>query len=544
MTPISSNTAQAYIGTTRSPSLVSRMVNHAALTDALKTWKASPNARSIILFYTVRFWYLIWSAWVVLAAIFRLNFQGALLILSVGGGVIGLLAFASLGQRRAAVAFFVSDIIWTALIWSFNYNPWVQSWIAFWAFGSVLLAPLYLISLMLPIWVLEIKQGEVYITVDKTPHSEGFMLKSRPIPRVDADLQAELVNAGVPADYLERFLRFGAPAFMREEVKTKVKPGSEMLLQRLREQLADPDRWEKPYLIVAAMDQVWLLWDKSKTISVNFDINQVITEGGSPVNIHLQFDFVFDPEVIRSPEFRLSLPKWHSMEALEAVLKKAMEGSARKVLVEFFVHVPLESALTKGSIQKFREVLPGKLVWAKDVLGISVKGDTAQCWPIIHESVQEAETRMIAARAHAQADLARLRVLLDQVILGGVPPKLLAGLMMVDQRFGQMTMTNRTDDMLNLPEADENQQLRFFLRKYGFLPHGDTDILPSRPSGSLPPPPQPPPSPAPPPGPEPHVPDNPTPRRSRRRINLGKKQNITTMKQGPDGVYRVDPDNK
>jgi hypothetical protein len=549
MTPITSKEAEVLVGKANPPSLFSRIITHAPFREALKTWQMVPQSRVKILFYLARFWFFAWSGWVVLGYGEGSEPRSWLFVPLVLGIVltIGIVIFIN---WRPALTFASLALSWLVIVWLVG----SESWLVIWSVGSLSLLAVFGVALFIPMWHLEIRQTYVYLIEDDTPYSEGFALKSRPRPHLDAALQAELLAAGLTPELLDQFLSFGAPKFMYPQLAEKLKTHSEALLQRLAEQMADPKNRETTHLYVSAMNRAKLVWDKSKKMSVNLRLDQVITEGGSPVNIQLQFDFIFDPEAIRSPEFRLLLPKWPSMNDLETVLKGAMEGSARKEVKLHFVNMPLDSALTKGSIERFREVLPGKLTWAKDALGIAIRADSVQCSPIIHETVQEAETRMIAARAQAQADLARMKALLDHVILGGVPPKLLAGLMMVDQGFDTMALTHRADDMLDLPEADDSHKFLFYRQKYGFPPQPPKESLPNLV-------PEMPPRPAPPGGPDvpapaatpdasadgassetppPHKPENPTPRPNRRGINIKKKQDEVIMKRGPDGVYRAD----
>ncbi len=528
MTPITSQQAQAEIGKAKPPSLWTRAWTLEPYREAKKNWKTVPQARVIILLYLARFWFFIWSGWAILGYALGVDARLWLLAMLLAGIIttVGLFIFKG---TRPGFAFLSLAAIWLILVAISCFTS--GSWLVIWGIGSLLLLGIFAGSLFLPFWTLEVGQNDVYITEDKTYHNEGFMLKSRSGPTIDAQLRDKLIDAGVPPDSLNRFLKFGAPRFMEAELKEKLKAGSEPLFNQLWAQVDDPKHRAINIIHVAAMDRVWLLWDKGRKMTVNIRLDQVITEGGSPVNIQLQFDFAFDPETIRAPEFRLLLNKWKSMDDLETVLKGAMEGAARKEVKLHFVNIPLDSALTKGSIERFREVLAAKFSWSKDQLGIVVRADNIQCTPLIHETVQEAETKMIAARAQAQADLARMKELLNHVILGGVPPKLLAGLMMMDQGVDTMSLTHRGDDMLNLPDADDTQRFLFYKNKYGFPPTPPSDALPA--SVSPKPAPEPPPQ-----SPEPpHKPDYPTPG-NRRGVNIKK----LLARRDTDGVFRPDSD--
>ncbi|NWG15287.1 MAG: hypothetical protein HXY41_01505 [Chloroflexi bacterium] len=489
--------------------------------------------RLTILAYLLFFWVLGWTVWVALFTLLPSRLHPALLALTglllivacIGiwltlGGSSGSGKTARWGALVGAALFAAFGLLVAVAL-----PPWFAQPGLLWAGGTLMIYILVFISLFIPFWHVEIKPGQIYLL---QKGSDVQYLKC-PRPKVEKELIKQVVEAGMRRDLLDNFLDFGGPDFMREELLDKVAQAERDKVRELFRQVDALENRPPGPRRVSALQDVWLLWDKSHVVNVSMKLEQIITREGSPVNMLLEFAFVFDPEAIRlNPEFRLSLPKWRSVEALEAVLQKALENAIRRIARQFFVTVPLQSALTIGSIDEFRRFLPGELNWTRPALGITVKAETVQCTPIIHETVQEAETSMIASRAKAQADMARLQALLDQVMLAGVPPKLLAGLLLLEQGSEAFLNVPQQADVLDLPEANEAQLRRFLQSRYGYVPQ-----IPARGVAGSTPPLQP-----------------PAPGKKNRRgvFDIGEQLTRLTANRAEDGVFRVkndsDPANK
>jgi len=233
------------------------------------------------------------------------------------------------------------------------------------------------------------------------------------------------------------------------------------------------------------MDNERLIWDLKRTVTSTLVIDQLVTKDGHPVQIELQFTYSFDPESIRKPEFRHSLINIMSMDQMVAVLRDVMEVAATSVARLYFIHLPLRSALTQGSVEDFRRDFPQHMA-AFQSLGIVVQPERTQCRPLIAPEVQKAEIEMLASRARALADTARLQALIEKVMLHGVPAELLGGLLMLDPSSGsgpnRVYQLQANADVVTLPEASPQQQARFIYQKFrGDLPGDAIPQLPSAP---------------------------------------------------------------
>ncbi len=471
-------------------------------------WRERPDIRQKILLNTAILWGEAWT----LTAIgvfafwdynFLLPFASLFLLVTFCAGF-----FVLLGRNRAAAViagtlaamllfwlvminapiFFLNDpqslppllaLLVDSPLATPAYVLWGWAWILF----------IYVILLFMPVWMIEIKHGEVYLVQDDSSTPEGFRLDSRPGPRVDKEVVEVLVDSGVPRDLIDSFIRFNGPAYMRKVLVDKLKPDTDVvtkrMLRQLFEQAADRSRTiVRPILWVSAMDNERLLWDRKQLVKCQLVIDQLVTKDGHPVQVELQFSFSFDPEAIRKPEFRHSLVNIRSMDAMKAVLREVLEAGATSVARLYFIRLPLRAALTQGSVEDFRRDFPQEMTGFQS-LGIVIQPETTQCRPLMDPEVQRAEIDMLASRARALADTARLQALIDKVMLQGVPADLLGGLLMLDSSAGpnRVYQLNSRADLLPLPEANPQQQARYIYHKFrGDLPGEVIPELPPVPS--------------------------------------------------------------
>ncbi len=324
----------------------------------------------------------------------------------------------------------------------------------------------------MPIWMIKINYGEVYLVEDEGAYPEGFRLISRPNPKVDREVVNTLVAGGIPRDLIETFVRFNGPAYMRRTLADKITSETDLatrrMLQQLFDQAADRARTTPPVLWVSALDNERLLWDRKRSVKVNQVIDQLVTKDGHPVVISLEFSCSFDPEAIRKPEFRLGMSAIRSLGAMENHIRAVMQAGSISAARLYFIGLPLRAALTQGTVEEFRRDFP-QLMEGFQGLGIVVNPSSVLCHPVIAPEVQEAETEMLAARARALTDTAKLQALIEKVMLHGVPADLLAGLLFLDQSTSGTTKAFQLSsqaDVMPLPEATNQQQARYIYQKF------------------------------------------------------------------------------
>lgn len=364
------------------------------------------------------------------------------------------------------------------------YTLWGLGWIVF----------IYFIMLSMPIWMIKINYGEVYLVEDEGAYPEGFRLVSRPNPKVDRVIIDTLVAGGIPRDLIDTFIRFNGPVYMRRTLADKVTSETDLAtrrtLQQLFDQAADRARTTPPVLWVSALDNERLLWDRKRSVRVSQVIDQLVTKDGHPVAISLEFSCSFDPESIRKPEFRLSMASVRSLETMDERISSVMKAGAISAARLYFIGLPLRAALTQGTVEEFRRDFPQQMEGFQG-LGIVVNPASVLCHPIIAPEVQMAETEMLAARAKALTQTAKLQALIENVMLHGVPPDLLAGLLFLDQSTSgtnKAFQMNSQTDVIPLPEATNQQQARYIYQKFrGDLPAEYVPELPAGGMGFLPP---------------------------------------------------------
>lgn len=436
--------------------------------DALKNHRVDSRYRQLILYYFGLFWILGWTLWVLLTSPLPM-FRRPLTLLSflvVAGAIVVIWLLLEQGKTGRWVALTLLGLfVGFTIAVSILLRPVMNQAGLLWAWGCLFIYIAGAIALFVPMWAVDIKPGEIFLIEDKQARPEGFRLEKRPRPKIDPALLDAVKKAGIPADRLDKFLDYGGPQFMREELlQTARPPQGQPILQTFFQQV-DKNQ-PKITLLASAVKRFRLVWKSGDIIKVGpLTIESLITKEGNTVAVELDFAGSYNPFDIREPDARLKLMEWESVDAMKQHHAELLAWRSKRSAQHFFVDIPLQSALTDGSIKKFCARLEEDLKWAKDVFGITIKKEGVQCRPIIPTEVKQAETQMMAARPNAQAETARVQALLEQVFKYQVPPKLLAGLMMAD-RGVEKTVQSTLGDMLELPEPSGEQRKTYFEQKY------------------------------------------------------------------------------
>ncbi|HEX2908339.1 MAG TPA: DMT family transporter [Phototrophicaceae bacterium] len=391
-----------------------------------------------------------------------------------------------------------------------------------WAVGALLICGLGAAAFFVPIWHVDLKYGEIFLIADPTAGPEKFRLVMRPAPEVDKALIEAVIRAGAAAERVNKFLDYGGPQFMQEELVQAVGTNSQSALYQLFTQTRDPHRQPKAILRAHTFKKMRLVWTRSDNIKIDSTtVDNLITKEGTSLAVELGFACTFDPFDIREPDSWLKLADWESIGAMRKFFQDVLGWRARQIAQQYFVGIPLQSAMTDGSIKKFRHELAEKMAWAKDVFGLTLKPEGVQCRPLVPDQVRLEEINMLASHPRAQAETARIQALVEQVFKYNVPPKLLAGLLLVDKGSEKLVQST-FDDMLGLPDPDVGQREIYHQQKY----YNQQPLLPQAPPNPTLPPSTPPPPPA------------PAPRGKRRSFNIGQRLTAT---RSNDGVFRVTP---
>jgi hypothetical protein len=463
-------------------------------------WRERTDIRRKILGNIAFFWGYAWTAGcLLLMAAWNFNFLLPFVSVFLAMGLF-LLLYLMFGRSRTALTL-AGYILIVVIFWLLMINAPVfvlkdlnrfsllslnilNPQLSYLLWGWVWIALVYIVVLFMPIWMVEIQYGDVYLVRDES--NERFHLDSRAGPRVDREVIETLVAGGIPREVIATFIRFNGPFYMRKTLLEKIDSDTDLttrrMLQTLFDQVADKSRTPPPILWVSALDDERLLWDRKRSVNVrNLVIDQLMTKDGHPVKIELAFDCSFDPEAIRNPEFRLSLAKIHSTSEMAQRIEDVMKAGAISAARLYFIRLPLRAALTQGTVEDFRRDFPS-LMAGFQALGIVVNPASVLCHPVIDPLVQQAETDMLASRARALSETAKLQALIEKVMLHGVPPDLLAGLLFLDQGTSgpnKGLQMQSASDIMPLPEPDNQQQARYIYQKF----RGDVpgDIIPELP---------------------------------------------------------------
>ena len=406
-----------------------------------ENWKESPATRVRILLSFAFLWGYSW----ILTAILLYNFWRFIFIFPYFCALVVAAVFAGFylayGRTRAALnlAFTITALV---IFWFVLVNlpiilfdgPIQPLYLSVW--GLIWIGIITVASLFLPIWMIGIRPNEIYYYEDRQVEPDGYQLVSRPRPQIDPNTYRALIACPrITAEELDRFIDFNGPVYMRQGLLQKVDESdyvSRRMLQQLFHQIDHPSRPLDTVLWVSAMDRVWLMWDTGDTVWCSFHVRQLITRDGHPVDMYLQFGFAFDPNAIQRPETRLKLRDIRSRDELKDQLLAKIENAAKGIAQLYFIDLSLRDALTSGSVKNFGGTFVEKMAWTR-LDGITVQAGTVQCTPILHKDVLEAEVQMLASRARALSETARVQALIDKIIMQGVPPELLAGLLYLDR---------------------------------------------------------------------------------------------------------------
>lgn len=483
---------------------------HYVLNPALRSlWRERTDIRRKILINVAFFWGYAWTAGCLLImSAWNFNFMLPFVSVFLALAVFGLL-YLMFGRNRASLVL-AGHILILVVFWLMMINAPIfvlkdlnrfsllslnilNPQLSYILWGWVWIALVYIIVLFMPIWMVEIQYGDVYLVRDES--NERFHLDSRAGPRVDREVIEALVAGGIPRDVISTFIRFNGPVYMRTSLLEKVNSDTDLItrrmLQTLFEQVADKSRTPPPILWVSALDDERLLWDRKRSVQIrNLLIDQLMTKDGHPVKIELSFDCSFDPEAIRNPEFRLGLVKIHSTNEMAQRIEDVMKAGAISAARLYFIKLPLRAALTQGTVEDFRRDFPA-LMSGFQSLGIVVNPNSVLCHPVLDPLVQQAETDMLASRARALSETAKLQALIEKVMLHGVPPDLLAGLLFLDQGTSGANKALQMQSavgVMPLPAPDNQQQARFMYQKFrGDVPGDMIPELPAHPADALPP---------------------------------------------------------
>jgi hypothetical protein len=424
---------------------------------SIGNWKTDRGNRLIFLTGVFLIWAVIWVGGMGLD---RTQMRVGV-PLAVGAIVLlwAIIAVIGTGGQRAALRLFLTVaiplLLWAGIIALATFWDSFDVWWKFLLLGEVMIAGYFVLALFTGSWMIELQAGEIY-------YRQG--LRARLGKLIASPFDDEGTQAESPESMVAQLL--GAAA-----------DGGDMSLEE--DDLRETYRWVRP------VDQVWLLWDKKRNpVWVEFVLEDMGTVDGT-FPFYLKFAFWFDPEKINARFMRLSLHKWRSMDRLQEVVQMLMRGMAAKAAREFFAPQQVNYAAHQGCID-FGNQIRNKLDWTRGAFGVDIKAWSIECRRVVSPEELKAAGVLRASTAQANADLAKLNLLLDKAMMGGVPANLLTSLAFLV--LGPRSL-RYAPNFSQVSDPDPNHQFTFYfnnlVQQLGG-PEALKKILQDLPSGQLP----------------------------------------------------------
>jgi hypothetical protein len=286
---------------------------------------------------------------------------------------------------------------------------------------------LWLISLTLPVWVIEMEPGEVFY--------------HRPIHH--RPYRYELIGLGIehatPGDIGNGTTNGDArlPGFVRPFVV-----GSSVQQQAAHIALNIDFIWVRP------IDELRLLWKLEKRIVIEGEIRDIVTRDNSNFSLWVKAAANHDPRKITAPPILLRLPHINSPAELEAILSKSLTDAFEKAARLYFINKYSAEARGQDGVLGFRSRLAGvaKLLdevskgratppegdelynifkGMKEGLGLSILESSLNSTPIITPEVRGAAEHAAARYDAARAELATTDEIIERAMRGSVDDQLL-----------------------------------------------------------------------------------------------------------------------
>jgi hypothetical protein len=288
-----------------------------------------------------------------------------------------------------------------------NFFPIPSGWFAIWV--------LWLLSLTLPVWVIEMEPGEVFY--HRPIHHRPYRYQ---LIGLDIQSQAPAARNGDSLNDPRM------PGFVRPFVV------SSPVMQNAAQVALNID-----FIWVRPIDELRLLWKLEKRIVIEHEIRDIVTNDNSNFTLWMKAAANHDPRKITAAPILLRLPSINSPAELETILSKSLLDAVEKTARLYFINKSAAEARGQDGVIGFRsrlgaiaktldevmrtngthpqgDELYNVFKGLKEGLGVSVLEASLNSTPIITPEVRGAAEHAAARYDAARADLATTNDIIER----------------------------------------------------------------------------------------------------------------------------------
>lgn len=280
--------------------------------------------------------------------------------------------------------------------------------------GILVIWGLWVISLTLPIWVIEMEPGEVFY--HRPIHQRPYRYQLIGLD-IRNDSQVRRNDDLAPDDPR-------MPNFVRPFVVTSP------VMQHAAQVALNID-----FIWVRPVDELHLLWKLEKRVSIEHEVRDIITNDNSNFTLWIKAAASHDPRKITSPTLLLRLPTINSPAELDGILSKSLLEAVEKAARLYFINKTAAEARGQDGVIGFRSRLAaiaktlneatnggppeGDELYnifkgLKEGLGLSLLESSLNSTPTISPTVRGAAETAAARYDAARADLATTNDIIER----------------------------------------------------------------------------------------------------------------------------------
>ncbi|NWF69099.1 MAG: hypothetical protein HXY40_08435 [Chloroflexi bacterium] len=307
-----------------------------------------------------------------------------------------------------------------------------------WLIGLGLIFGLWLLGQNLPVWMMEMRPGKVYLFQHASAMEDDFDLVPCPAPPLDPALMRALIENDFPPPSLNVYVEWGLPDFLRDELYlTQVRltwnklsalaaemhmpplrpedlraieighkdfhallrqyvelaQGAPRLLALEQQFHANTDRLRQLFTSAAAVrrrfvpvrwivpaDHWRLLWDNNRFVPVEAVMQDVDTLKNVRLDLTVKCLVTFDAHKLRNPSLRLALRAKTTPDEVAAWIAAFVRDSIVRETHHFFYTMQSRQALETG-VTEFARQLPQLVAGALATMNVTLHPWSIDCVP-------------------------------------------------------------------------------------------------------------------------------------------------------------------
>lgn len=362
-----------------------------------------------------------------------------------------------------------SILAWMITLWVASFIPNLNKLITMLA-GWTVLFLIYRRLIRCPIWMIEIKRGEIFYHSPYFTPEDDILFVGRPAPEIKEDLLHAIRKAGISRSTLKTYLNYGAPDYMEAALKRElskeavreandtdsnlletlpIEASVEEIAQELNKGfLSKHDKSEipeenlqllsrfiqacknarrPPVFWIHPPDEFGIFWDQSDYIWLQRRVDHLHTNRGIPFGVEIRLALLPDPREITAPNFRNMMLRNPSLQQIQNILLAAFGYALDNFTENYFSRKPFHEAFSAESLRIFSNKLADEALAEIEVAtGVEIQGWSIDCRPIIDRIYTDAIMDEVLSEFTAEAGSKELRKVLELFKALGVPPELQA----------------------------------------------------------------------------------------------------------------------